>query len=62
MSTAKVHKQRGKPLNERNAQSLVVSHRSLFPKVNPQTAMDQPRKPQTTILVMMKKGIILKEV
>lgn len=62
VSTNEGHKQRGKPSSERNAQSPIVSHRSLFPKVNPQSTTAQQRKPQVTIQVMMKKGILLEEV
>ena len=44
MSTTKGHKQRGKPSSERNTQSPVVSHKSLLPKVNPQSTMTQQRR------------------
>ena len=44
VSTTEGHKQRGKPSSERNSQSPVVSHKSIFPKVNPQSTTTQPIK------------------
>ena len=40
VSTTKHHKQRGKPSSEINSQSLIFSHRNIFPKINSQSTMN----------------------
>jgi hypothetical protein len=47
ISTTEHHKERGKPSNEKNAQSPVVSRRSVLPKINPQPETSQQRKIQS---------------
>jgi hypothetical protein len=47
VSTTKHHKQRGKPSSEINSQSLIFSHRNIFPKINSQSTMTQQRNPSS---------------
>jgi hypothetical protein len=47
ISTTEHHKERGKPSNEKNAQSPVVSRRSALPKTNPQPGTSHTRKIQS---------------
>jgi hypothetical protein len=44
VSTTKHYKQRGRSSGERNAQSPIVSHRSVLPKINSQSTTTQQRK------------------